>query len=74
MDRDTQSLTRQLFAQATMILERAHEVSVRGQATRLTADAGVRRARELRSAALSVAKLTEAAEVVIGTRIKDRGR
>lgn len=67
MDKDTRELARQLFAQATMILEDAHELAVEGQSARLTAQAADKYTKSLQQAGQNLVMLVEAIQVVIGS-------
>lgn len=64
MDDDTRELLGRLFARATMALEDAHEIAVKGQMSKHTAKAVSKCAVELKRIALEVSVLADAALVV----------
>lgn len=73
MDEDRQELLRQLFAEATVRLEAAHERAVAGQSAGFSADDYASAARRLRAAAHELAALADAARMIAEKPNDDRG-
>lgn len=73
MDEAGQELLRLLFAEATILIEAAHESAVVGQSAVLSADDYASAARRLRAAAQELAALADAALVIAGKPDGDRG-
>jgi hypothetical protein len=64
MDKDQKDLVQHIFAIATMMLEDAHKLSVRGQSPRLAPRVRLKALRRLREICQNVIKVVDAAEVI----------
>jgi len=67
MDAELRDLLSQLFAEATKLIESAHEAAVAGQSGALSADGYAKAARRLRAATNDATALAEAALVIART-------
>ncbi len=70
MDDDDKELVRRLVAQATSMLEDAHETAVAGQSSRLSAPGYAGAARRLQAAAQDIAIIAEAATIVAKSSVE----